>query len=587
MAPADRAGSMPEGGNMRMLICIAAGAFTLLGACSTTLVEPVPTAVRPEPTAPELRNHVLYIGKHGDLLDPEDESPIHGGTPGPVGQAVTDRCPPMDGKRDLECEYVAALIGAYVEADQDRCRAQGGAPRAVAPEEQAEKPAASGPAPARGECKGALQPTIHIHGGLNSFEDVRARARVVPRYMLADGHYPFMIGWPTGPYDTYEDHLLHSDRGRERGGLARSFYGAATFVEDIARSVARWIPSLGRQLENAYSVGIVARSEEEDSAQSRSKAIANRSQEWLGFVNPGRYQGVGQSLWTMIPTAPALLVSTPVVDGLGSGAWDAMLRRSDHVLTRTSVYQGTHVPPDEKTRGEALQHKPGDTAASRFLVEWQRDAYTREIPINLIGHSMGAIVALNVLGRHPAIDFRNVVFMGAAARIKDVENVLVPWLARHPEARFFNLSLDPYNEIAESNWFGLLPRGSLLMWIDDTFGEVNTVRDRTIGKWWNVLRVAEDVFPVKFPLRRPGLGAKGVDLFESVPLRERVSLKRFPIQPDGSDGPQKHTDFNNYCFWREDFWKQAGPDLPLVREGLAARQLADAESCARRVRHGT
>lgn len=56
-------------------------------------------------------------------------------------------------------------------------------------------------------------------------------------------------------------------------------------------------------------------------------------------------------------------------------------------------------------------------------------------------------------------------------------------MATHPHSRFFNLSLDPYNEIAERTYYDFISRGSLLMWIDDTFGTVNSFRDRTFGKW--------------------------------------------------------------------------------------------------------
>lgn len=69
--------------------------------------------------------------------------------------------------------------------------------------------------------------------------------------------------------------------------------------------------------------------------------------------------------------------------------------------------------------------------------------------MELIGHSMGTIVAVNILARHAELRIDNLVFMGAAARIKEVENAVAPWLQRNPNSQFWNLSLDPYREMGE------------------------------------------------------------------------------------------------------------------------------------------
>ena len=229
-----------------------------------------------------------------------------------------------------------------------------------------------------------------------------------------------------------------------------------------------------------------------------------------------------------------------------------MLRRTDLVLSKPVAYEGRLpqqdlppapptppgvAPPVQKEAKELV-----DTAATRFLKEWINDGSLGDVPIDLIGHSMGAIVANNILARHPALNFDNVVFMDAAARIKDIENGVVPWMRRPDRAgaRFYNLSLDPYREISENEFYDFVPRGSLLHWIDNIFGEVNTFKDRTAGGWWNIVRTAEDVFP------------------ESV--RRRVYLTRFPIGASDK-GPQEHGDFDSYCFWRPDYWTAGTPLL--------------------------
>lgn len=59
---------------------------------------------------------------------------------------------------------------------------------------------------------------------------------------------------------------------------------------------------------------------------------------------------------------------------------------------------------------------------------------------------------------------------------------------------------------------------------------------------------------------------------DAVPIRSRVVLKRFPIKTDGSLGPQTHGDFNQYCFWREDFLRsEHRGGKPLFGEAVFAR----------------
>jgi len=121
--------------------------------------------------------------------------------------------------------------------------------------------------------------------------------------------------------------------------------------------------------------------------------------------------------------------------------------------------------------------------------------------------------------------------MGAAARLKDVELVVAPYLQANKQTRFYNLSLHPNREFNEAHYYDVIPRGSLLVWIDDTLADINSFQDRTTGSWYNIMRSANQVF-----------------MDEKV--RRRVYLTHFGVR-DGS--PQNHGDFGRCPFWREEF----------------------------------
>ena len=522
---------------MRVLLWFPVALGLLLCGCSHVAVTPQ--------ACQSLKLHVLYISDKGDLLDPCTGDAVGNNASEKAakdGQLKPQRQSARNVEQSNERAYVQAMIEAYLIERRGHCRDE------VI------------------DCD-KMKPTVFIHGGLTTFDDVIKRGKVLPELMKADGRYPILIGWPTGPFESYVEHLVRNDRGRQRGGLARAFYGTFTAIEDLARSAVRAIPSVVRQAENLINVAPRFHSREERAADQRAKELGRPDAGFLAYTDAGPYRGVDAS-GDLLLTAPLVALTTPVVDGLGTGAWDVMLRRSGLVLTKASVYEGESIVNGNATY-EPLADRAGDTAATAFFLQWQKGRTALQ-PIDLIGRSMGAIVSLNVLGRHPALNVSNVVFMGAASRVKDVENVLTPWLAKHEHARFYNLTLDPYNEIAEKNWFGVLPRGSLLMWIDDTFGEVHAFRDRTVGKWWNVVSVAEDLFPINFPVQIEDRGPGRDPQVRYASIRDRVGLKRFPIRKDGSLGPQKHGDFDSYCFWRESYWNKNLAVTPVVETASRA-----------------
>ena len=181
--------------------------------------------------------------------------------------------------------------------------------------------------------------------------------------------------------------------------------------------------------------------------------------------------------------------------------------------------------------------------------------------ITLVGHSMGTIVSNRILINHPKLPIDRIVYMAAACSIKDCSAAVGPYLRENPRANFYNLSLHPYAEVAEANPSlesaspgvadyalasagYLIPRGSLLVWLDSFFTKPVTLEDRRLGKWDAAIMNA-GIFPGE--------------------VRNRVHFKMFAI--GDRDQPSKHGAFasENFSrrFWKRDF-QAPNPPEPVI-----------------------
>lgn len=149
---------------------------------------------------------------------------------------------------------------------------------------------------------------------------------------------------------------------------------------------------------------------------------------------------------------------------------------------------------------------------------------------------MGSIVANNIIAEFPEINFSNIVYMVAACRLKDLKYVISPYLERNPSARFHNLSLNAYRDIHENiSGADFTPRGSVLIWLDQSLAYINSYQDKTAGFWFNIVKAADNVFKKEH-------------------VQKRVHLTQFGIN-DGT--PQGHSfrNFKNFKYWTDDFWE--------------------------------
>ncbi len=362
-----------------------------------------------------------------------------------------------------------------------------------------------------------LELTIYIHGGLNTFSETKRRVENTYKRILGDKDkpsFPIFISWKSGPFTNYFDHLF-AIRNGERNVLKGVLSSPFVFSEDILRSAARIPASYWNILAGQNQIAINIVSDIED-ASNTSESELERNSEFKLYKDTDASRGHDfwdfASIWN-----PAKFVSAPLIDGFGKGAWRSMLRRTDLVLNSQQAFNGN---------GEV-----GSETAAYYLLEKLSTEYS-SINKTLIGHSMGSIIANNILTKFPDLKLDNIVYMAAACSLKSIRSSVVPWLKKNKNSKFYNLTLNPYRDINENFFYDFTPRGSLLIWIDDFLEEVNSFEDRTAGYWFNTMRSAEVIFPKD--------------------VRSRVALTRFGIR---DKTPQNHGEFDDYNFWSKQFWR--------------------------------
>ncbi len=368
--------------------------------------------------------------------------------------------------------------------------------------------------------------TIFIHGGLNTFNGANRKIKKVAEKMLEDGTYPLFISWDAGGPSNYIDHLTRLRSGKRVSPVSGIISAPFVLLEDVLRSIATFPASTYHTLTDKSGWFQERFSQEKINAKNAVEVL-RRDGTFNINDNSNNEKAKEEQLITRLN--PVKLISSPFIDAMGKGTWDSLLRRTDLVLSNP-------------TEGSADEKNGYDTAVIKFL-----DKFSTKFPqhsINLIGHSMGTIVANSILLRYPNMKFQNIIYMAAACSLKDLEHAVNPYLNRNinKDTKFYNLSLHPYRDIRENHFYDFVPRGSLLVWIDQKFGYINSFKDRTAGFWYNIATYANDIF-------KNDMSEK--NRTEEVDIRKNVYLTKFDL----NSGPMKHGDFDEYKFWDKHFWE--------------------------------
>lgn len=435
---------------------------------------------------------------------------------------------------------------------------------------------------------------LYIHGGLNNNMTTIDRARDLSQLMLDDGYYPIFMNWQSNLIGSLWEHLMTVRQGEYKGykhAFLFPFYLGADLSKGIARAPATWFYQGSHTLDRIRQVRCNATPWEFDDAYNRLRknfvTNCSSSPESCGqlavsrgpevytqgeqFKAASRFTATGavpSRYWVStlaggwaqpIGWLPPKLLTSPVLDGLGGPAWETMLRHAALGFHSDGVSNPAERPRQSDPEGNGgfsrflrrLQTNIGDTSCgagtSGDCVEWE---------LTVIGHSMGAIVANHMLNEFPDLSFTNIVYMASAASVRDYERAVFPYLVRHPESRMYHLTLHNFSDLRDQYFYDVPPAGSLLVWIDSFLSKPETLRDRTAGRFNNLMLFAEET---------------------PEPLRARISMKAFGVGADVADSdPQHHGGFalfngvdNRPKFWDPSFWKVEMVDRPSPRSDCA------------------
>lgn len=239
-----------------------------------------------------------------------------------------------------------------------------------------------------------------------------------------------------------------------------------------------------------------------------------------------------------IPTFPAKLFTTPVVDTFGTSSWDMMLRHTDLLFQTEDELDDsklTQYARDKHTLANIPKHgglalllqKLSEKIKSDKSIDWE---------ITLVGHSMGTIVANQLIRQFgDQLPIKNIIYLAAAISIHDYEDTIYPYLEKDQNRKIYHFMLHPNAESEESMGLELASRGSLLVWIDNFLSKPLSPLDRTVGRYINLL---------------PALHNAN----ESIRDQIFVRIYRAGVNSQNSD-PQTHSDVAaRFQFWKQKCW---------------------------------
>lgn len=368
--------------------------------------------------------------------------------------APTDRCAP--GSTDKAC----ALTGHYLLIHKDGY--------ALTPDGKAAVPDDKGKLPqafdnqldrivkgierqaanlAKSGCGDTVKILLFVHGGLNGFgtsidrmvqwasekESEKGSGKGSEKGLLANScYYPIFINWDSAIASSLFDDIVGLRFGQRSRRWYEHVYAWLTAPVVLTSRMVSAMGSLpiaiGHSVYN-FGGGVAAAWKEEPSDAERA---------WTA-LDVGLYQVL----------LPFQIVTTPLVEGFGTPAWQIMKRRANlAVAVRLPRDVGIFESLAEVARREPRDQRPRGGGAAWYLLVKLREAIAKlqeahradsskpAVSVTLVGHSMGAML----LDRLVAISgddlpIANVIYLAPAASNDDVIHTVLVSLHRQEVRR--------------------------------------------------------------------------------------------------------------------------------------------------------
>ncbi len=415
---------------------------------------------------------------------------------------------------------------------------------------------------------------IFVHGGMVSATDALTSANTDYKQICRDGSYPIFINWDSAPLNSYFQHLFFLRQGLRE--TANPLDITACLISDLGRAISRYPEVWGTMITHDVSLGSAALSAqlkgnqdlrftadpEEKDVVAVTQLLHQENHLDLKFGNYIGHDGISYLEATeFLAFYPVKLLLGPPLDALGKPAWDTMSRRTA-VLFDGKI---TNEPNDQYVDPVSIVHA-GDGPLVRFITQLRK--LQREYPdvqITLVGHSMGSIVLNEMVRRSTGrVHYDTIVYMAAAASVRDWQRCVIPYLAaQHPVpstapsttqpalTQFYNLTLHPVDDLRDNEYYDLIPRGSLPVWIDDFLANPVTPFDRTLGRWDNITK-AVTVIPSNLQSQIH------LKVF-SFSQNERDKQLKDARTGQRMDNPQMHGQFTQVRYWDPTLWTSPPP----------------------------
>jgi hypothetical protein len=236
---------------------------------------------------------------------------------------------------------------------------------------------------------------------------------------------------------------------------------------------------------------------------------------------------------------PIRLVVAVGLNALAPPTWQNLHRRARAMFRAPQEFESLVAGPQAVPRGSDFHPAQGAVAVlAEHLIAAIGTSSDQPIEVTLIAHSMGAMIT-NEFMKYAGdrLSYANIVYMAPACSVRDFADAVVPVLQRDENAHAYVLTLHPKVEVNDKTGYGLLPRGSVLEWLERFLDPPSAHLDRMLGKFENVMR-ALHIFPRD--------------------VRERIRIKAFSFNANSPTKPFKHVHFNDPDlrppFWSAQFW---------------------------------